>query len=301
FTLWPMTAPPGALRSGGPSPCPSRCSRPEEFDSHDKASRYRARGSRPRVYLAARGPVRRSRAPAGQPGRLSRCPLGPRRPHRRRARRAGHAARYEPVLGAVGAAVLRRGVDRLAGTRLEGRCRPRGNRRGGAGQRPSALRPRVRQDRHGDRGRGGQRPLRRRRLARPSRLSRAGRALPRGDRTEVRPPAKPDLRTVERALREGVDWSRDVKPYHERVIGAIRAVDPDNLVIAGSPSWSQDVDLAAADPLAFDNLAYTLHYYAGTHRQELRDKGDAALAAGQTLLITEFGTVEATGDGPIDH
>ena len=102
-------------------------------------------------------------------------------------------------------------------------------------------------------------------------------------------------------LREGVDWSRAVKPYHERVIGAIRAVDPDNLVIAGSPSWSQDVDLAAADPLAFDNLAYTLHYYAGTHRQELRDKGEAALAAGETLLITEFGIVEATGDGPIDR
>jgi endoglucanase len=102
-------------------------------------------------------------------------------------------------------------------------------------------------------------------------------------------------------LRDGVDWSRDVKPYHERVVGAIRAVDPDNLVIAGSPSWSQDVDLAAQDPLAFDNLAYTLHYYAGTHRQELRDKGEAALVAGEALLITEFGTVEATGDGPLDR
>ena len=102
-------------------------------------------------------------------------------------------------------------------------------------------------------------------------------------------------------LREGVDWSRDVKPYHERVIAAIRAIDPDNLVIAGSPSWSQDVDIAAADPLAFDNVAYTLHYYAGTHREELRDKGDAALDMGAALLITEFGTVEATGDGPIDY
>lgn len=102
-------------------------------------------------------------------------------------------------------------------------------------------------------------------------------------------------------LRDGVDWARDVKPYHERVIGAIRAIDPDNLVIAGSPSWSQDVDLAAQDPLPFSNLAYTLHYYAGTHRQELRDKGDAALAQGAALLVTEFGTVEATGDGPIDH
>lgn len=101
-------------------------------------------------------------------------------------------------------------------------------------------------------------------------------------------------------LRDGVDWSRDVKPYHEQVIGAIRAVDPDNLVIAGSPSWSQDVDLAAADPLPFANVVYTLHYYAGTHRQELRDKGDAALASGIALLVTEFGVVNADGDGPID-
>ena len=81
-------------------------------------------------------------------------------------------------------------------------------------------------------------------------------------------------------LRDGVDWSRDVKPYHLAVIGAIRAVDPDNLVIAGSPSWSQDVDVAAADPLPFENLAYTLHYYAATHREALREKGDAALAQG---------------------
>src|SRR5690606_9422094 len=49
------------------------------------------------------------------------------------------------------------------------------------------------------------------------------------------------------------------------------------------------------------NTAYTLHYYAGTHRQDLRDKGDAALDKGLALLITEFGTVEATGDGPLDY
>lgn len=100
-------------------------------------------------------------------------------------------------------------------------------------------------------------------------------------------------------LRDGVDWSRDVKPYHERMIRAIRAQDPAALVICGSPSWSQDVDIAAKDPLGFDNVAYTLHYYAGTHRQELRDKADAALAAGLALFITEFGVVDATGDGPI--
>ena len=102
-------------------------------------------------------------------------------------------------------------------------------------------------------------------------------------------------------LKDGVEWSRDVKPYHERVVGAIRAIDPDNLVIAGSPSWSQDVDLAAEDPLALANVAYTLHYYAATHKQALRDKADVALAKGLALMVTEFGTVEATGDGPIDR
>ena len=101
-------------------------------------------------------------------------------------------------------------------------------------------------------------------------------------------------------LREGVDWSRDVKLYHQRVVGAIRAVDPDNLVVLGTPSWSQDVDIAAKDPLEGENIAYSLHYYAATHKESLRAKADAALDAGLALLITEFGTVEATGNGPID-
>ena len=100
-------------------------------------------------------------------------------------------------------------------------------------------------------------------------------------------------------LREGVDWSKDVKPYHMQVIGAIRAIDPDNLVVAGSPSWSQDVDIAARDPLPFNNLAYTLHFYAGTHKQDLRDKGQAALDAGLALFVTEYGTVDANGNGAI--
>jgi endoglucanase len=106
--------------------------------------------------------------------------------------------------------------------------------------------------------------------------------------------------TFNEPLRDGIDWSRDIKPYHLDVIGAIRAIDPDNLVIAGSPSWSQDVDIAAADPLGLPNVALTLHYYAATHKAPLRAKADVALAGGEALLISEFGVVEATGNGPID-
>lgn len=101
-------------------------------------------------------------------------------------------------------------------------------------------------------------------------------------------------------LREGVDWSRDIKPYHERIVAAIRAVDPDNLIILGSPSWSQDVDIAARDPVAGINIGYTLHYYAATHKEDLRAKAGAAQQAGLALMVTEFGSVEATGDGAID-
>jgi endoglucanase len=104
--------------------------------------------------------------------------------------------------------------------------------------------------------------------------------------------------TYNEPLREH-DWSTMIKPYHMAVIPKIRAHDPDNIIVAGTQTWSQDVDKAADDPLPFSNLAYTLHFYAGTHKQELRDKAAAALAKGVALFVTEWGTTNADGDGPV--
>ncbi len=98
-----------------------------------------------------------------------------------------------------------------------------------------------------------------------------------------------------------VSWSSVVKPYSEAVINAIRTNDPDNLIIVGSPTWSQDVDVAAADPIDDTNIAYTLHFYTGTHRQSLRNKADLAMSRGVALFVTEWGTSEATGDGNLDY
>lgn len=100
-------------------------------------------------------------------------------------------------------------------------------------------------------------------------------------------------------LREA-SWSNTIKPYAEKVIAAIRAIDPDNLIVVGTPTWSQDVDVAAADPLKGTNLVYTLHFYAGTHKQELRDKADAALQKGAPLFVSEWGSVNADGNGAVD-
>jgi endoglucanase len=95
------------------------------------------------------------------------------------------------------------------------------------------------------------------------------------------------------------DWSTVVKPYHEAVLQEIRK-HSDNLVILGTPTWSQDVDIACSDSVDDDNVAYTLHFYAGTHRQSLRDKATAALDNGCALFVTEWGTCGATGNGTLD-
>ncbi|GIX22324.1 MAG: hypothetical protein KatS3mg121_1107 [Gammaproteobacteria bacterium] len=99
-----------------------------------------------------------------------------------------------------------------------------------------------------------------------------------------------------------VSWSGTIKPYAERVIAAIRAIDPDNLIVVGTPTWSQDVDQAADDPIrGHANIAYTLHFYAGTHGQYLRDKAQYALDRGIPLFVTEWGSVNANGDGGVNH
>lgn len=98
-----------------------------------------------------------------------------------------------------------------------------------------------------------------------------------------------------------VSWSNVIKPYSEGVVRAIRQHDPDNIIVCGTPSWSQRVDEASRDPLKFENIAYALHFYAASHKQWLRDVATAALNNGVALMVTEFGTTEASGNGKVDE
>ena len=83
------------------------------------------------------------------------------------------------------------------------------------------------------------------------------------------------------------------------MVSLIRQHSP-NLVICGTPTWSQDVDIASRDKVQGDNIAYTLHFYAATHHQELRNKGNTALNNGAALFITEWGTCESSGSGRLE-
>ncbi len=93
----------------------------------------------------------------------------------------------------------------------------------------------------------------------------------------------------------------EVKAYSIAVIDAIRAIEPDAVILVGTPTWSQDVDIAADDPIeGYSNLMYVLHFYAATHKQSLRDKADYALAKGLPIFVSECGGMLASGDGPLD-
>ncbi len=94
-----------------------------------------------------------------------------------------------------------------------------------------------------------------------------------------------------------VSWKNDIKPYAEKVIPVIRKNDPDALIIVGSNTWSQDVDEASEDLLQFDNIAYSFHFYAGTHKLDnFKPKLEKALANGATIFVTEWGTSDASGN-----
>ncbi|PUA29050.1 MAG: endoglucanase [Cellvibrio sp. 79] len=96
-------------------------------------------------------------------------------------------------------------------------------------------------------------------------------------------------------------WSGVIKPYAQQVVNAIRAIDPDNLIIVGTRTWSQRVDEASRDPIVGKNIAYTLHFYAGSHGQPIRDFAQTALNNNAAIFVTEWGSVNANGDGGVNY
>ena len=97
------------------------------------------------------------------------------------------------------------------------------------------------------------------------------------------------------------DSWESVKEYATDIISEIRKYDPDNIILVGSPHWDQDLHLVAESPLeGFNNIMYTLHFYAATHKQELRDRAEAAWEKGIPIFVSECAGMECTGDGPLD-
>jgi endoglucanase len=106
---------------------------------------------------------------------------------------------------------------------------------------------------------------------------------------------------------ETVSWTQ-VKSYAETLISAIRRAGFNNLILVGSPYWDLKTDVAANDPPrdSLNNIAFTFHFYADTHRFGTKPWFSSAspatfgaviqgaLDAGKPVFVSEWGTNDAT-------
>lgn len=99
----------------------------------------------------------------------------------------------------------------------------------------------------------------------------------------------------------GTSWS-DIKSYAEIIIPVIRKNDKNAIIIVGTPNWSQDVDIVSKDPITgYDNIMYAVHFYAATHKDDLRNKVKTAISNGLPVFVSEFSLCDASGNGGIDY
>jgi endoglucanase len=97
------------------------------------------------------------------------------------------------------------------------------------------------------------------------------------------------------------DSWQEVKAYSESVIKAIRNIDSSAIILVGSPHWCQDIHIVADDPIEGQtNIMYTMHFYAATHKQFLRDRANYAFSKQIPIFVSECAGMEATGDGLLD-
>ncbi|GAA2040268.1 MULTISPECIES: glycoside hydrolase family 5 protein [Streptomyces] len=103
----------------------------------------------------------------------------------------------------------------------------------------------------------------------------------------------------------GVSW-QSIKSYAEELIPVVRAGSPDAVVLVGTRGWSSlgvsegsDEREIIANPVDAENIAYTFHFYAASHRDNYLAALDRA-SDQLPVFVTEWGTQDYTGDGAND-
>ncbi|MBR1738743.1 MAG: cellulase family glycosylhydrolase [Ruminococcus sp.] len=94
-----------------------------------------------------------------------------------------------------------------------------------------------------------------------------------------------------------VNWTTGIKSYCEAVVSAIRKYDKNAIIICGTGTWSQDIDKVVGNQLSDKNCVYALHFYANTHTDWLRTRLQNCYNKGLPVLVSEFGTCDASGNG----
>ena len=92
-----------------------------------------------------------------------------------------------------------------------------------------------------------------------------------------------------------VTWE-NIKPYAEEIISVIRNNSKKSIIVVGTPTWSQDVD--KIDKINDQNTMYALHFYSGTHKEDLRNRAKSVIN-NIPIFVTEWGVSDASGNNGV--
>ena len=95
-----------------------------------------------------------------------------------------------------------------------------------------------------------------------------------------------------------VSWDV-VKSYADDIIPKIRAIDPDAVIICGTPNYSKLGAAVVANQLSYPNVMYTFHFYAATH--PLTNLTNyLGLTGALPIFCTEWAATASSGTGTLD-
>lgn len=92
------------------------------------------------------------------------------------------------------------------------------------------------------------------------------------------------------------EWTKNIKPFAEEVIKAIRKNSPSSIVIVGAPDRGLGIDTISKTKIKGDNIAYACRIYSSTHGVEYREKVQKAIKQGICVFVTEWGLCSDNGE-----
>ncbi len=96
-------------------------------------------------------------------------------------------------------------------------------------------------------------------------------------------------------------WN-EIKAYSIDLISTIRKIDPDNIILVGTPQCDQYFKDVENDPIiGFKNIMYSLHFYADSHKQLQRGRAIHAILKGLPLFVSECSGTKLNGDGNYNY
>uniref|UniRef100_A0A7C5V0F9 cellulase n=1 Tax=Caldicellulosiruptor owensensis TaxID=55205 RepID=A0A7C5V0F9_9FIRM len=103
----------------------------------------------------------------------------------------------------------------------------------------------------------------------------------------------------EPGVENSLDGWKKVKAYAQSIIKMLRSMGNQNIIIVGSPNWSQRPDFAIQDPIDDKNVMYSVHFYSGSHPVGgyVFENMKKAFENGVPIFVSEWGTSLASGDG----